>query len=215
MKNSTFAILVVMGVFMALLAGCRDKGSPGEPQVSEDVEAGAETDTGKKAPGFTLENYDGAKVSLSDYKGKIVVLEWFNYECPFSEDHYKRVHTMSDLADKYKDKGVVWLAINSTNHLDVAKNREFAAKYKVEHAILNDSPGKVGRAYGAKTTPHMFVINSKGSIVYDGAIDDSPLGKKTGNVTNYVDQALAELTAGKAVSIANTKSYGCNVKYPK
>jgi peroxiredoxin len=167
----------------------------------------------KRAPGFELNSFDGKTVSLSDYRGKIVVLEWFNIECPFSLYHHETKNTMASLANKYKSKNVVWLAVNSTNHTTPKANKTFSVKYKLPFPILDDRSGKVGRAYGAKTTPHIFVINPRGRIVYDGAIDDSPLGKKKEGVVNYVDNALAELTAGKAVSISNTKSYGCTVKY--
>ena len=168
---------------------------------------------GKKAPEFTLKNYDGKAISLSDYKGKIVVLEWLNYECPFVRYHYEKAHTMTGLADKYKNKNIVWLAINSTGHLTTDKNKEFAEKHNISYPILDDRSGKVGHAYGAKTTPHMFIIDTKGMIVYNGAIDDSPMGKKEKDVINYVDKALTELTGGKEISIPNTEPYGCSVKY--
>jgi peroxiredoxin len=170
-----------------------------------------------EAPDFALRSFGGKYVSLADNKGKIVVLEWFNQECPFSKYHYDKATTMIDLANKYKDKGVVWLAIDSTNHITDKKDEDFAAKYKLPYPILDDRSGAVGRAYGARTTPHMFIIDAKGGIVYNGAIDNAPVGKvkKGESAVNYVDQALAELTAGKAVSVATSKPYGCNVKYIK
>ncbi|MBN1392194.1 MAG: thioredoxin family protein [Sedimentisphaerales bacterium] len=169
---------------------------------------------GGKAPEFSLANYDGKMVSLADYKGKIVVLEWFNYECPFVKYHYEKADTMIDVSNKYKDKGVVWLAMNSMAHLTTEGNKEFAEKYKLSYPILDDRTGTVGRLYGALTTPHMFIIDAKGNIAYNGAIDNSPLGKEE-NVINYVDKALEELTTGKEVSTASTKPYGCTVKYAK
>jgi len=174
--------------------------------------------SGKRAPNFELNSFDGKSVSLSDYRGKIVVLEWFNFECPFVMYHYDLLSTrttMIDLAKKYKDKNVVWLAVNSTNHTTPAANKAFAKQYRLPYLILDDRPGKVGRAYGAETTPHMYVINTRGNLVYEGAIDDSPMGRKKEGVINYVDNALAELTAGKAVSTAKTKPYGCTVKYAR
>lgn len=201
MRNTIFTVLTILAVSVAALSSC------------ESNELVAETGVGNKAPEFTLTNYDGKTTSLSDYKNKIVVLEWFNYECPFVKYHYEKVNTMVELANKYRDKNVVWLAINSTKHLTTEKSKDFAKKYKLPYPILDDRSGKVGRAYGAKTTPHMFIIDTKGSIVYDGAIDNSPLGKKKEGVINYVDKALAELTAGKVVSTPNTKPYGCSVKY--
>ena len=169
----------------------------------------------KKAPDFTLTSFDDKTVSLSDYRGKIVVLEWFNFECPFVKYHYDTVPTMINLANKYKDKDVVWLAINSTSHTTPQANIEFAKKHSLPYPILDDRSGKVGHAYNATNTPHMFIIDTKGNIVYEGAIDNSPLGRKKEGVINYVDRALAELTAGKRVSTKETKPYGCSVKYPR
>ncbi|MGD1042109.1 MAG: redoxin domain-containing protein [Sedimentisphaerales bacterium] len=170
-----------------------------------------------KAPDFTLANYDGKTVKLSDYAGKIVVLEWFNYECPFARYNYEKTTAVNDLVNRFKDKGVVFLAINSTGHQESTKNKEFAEQFKVSHPILNDSSGKVGKAYGAKTTPHTFIIDAKGNIAYSGAFDNAPLGKipEGAQYVNYIDKALGELTGGKAVSIAETKPYGCSVKYGK
>jgi peroxiredoxin len=170
---------------------------------------------GRRAPDFELSSFDGKPIHLSDYRGKIVVLEWMNFECPFSRYHYETKNTMVELANKYKNKNVVWLAINSTNHTTPEANKTFASKHKLPYALLDDRPGKVGRTYGAETTPHMFIINTNGRIVYEGAIDNSPMGKNKEGIVNYVDNALAELTAGKAVSTAKTKPYGCTVKYAK
>ena len=196
---------VVLLVLVLILCGCESK----EP-VSK-----SESETRAEAPKFTLTNYDGKTIKLSDYKGKIVVLEWFNYECPFVKYHYDKARTMSELADKYKDRNVVWLAINSTAHQTTEKNKEFADKYKIGYPILDDKSGTTGRAYQAQKTPHMFIIDTKGMIAYSGAIDNSPLGKNKDGVINYVDQALAELTSGKTISASNTEPYGCSVKYVK
>ena len=170
-----------------------------------------------KAPDFKLKNYNGKEVKLADYKGKIVVLEWINQECPFVKYHYEKKPTMNELAARYKKKNVVWLAIDSTNHQETEKNKEYAEKNKILHPILDDRSGKVGRAYKATNTPHMFIIDTNGNIVYNGAIDNAPLGKvpEDKELINYVDKALEELTSGKAVSIAKIKPYGCTVKYKK
>jgi peroxiredoxin len=170
-----------------------------------------------KAPDFTLTNYDGKTVKLSDYASKIVVLEWFNYECPFARYNYEKTTAVNDLVNKFKDKGVVFLAINSTGHQESTKNKEFAEQFKVSHPILNDSKGTVGKAYGAQTTPHTFIIDAKGNIVYNGAFDNAPLGKtpEGAQYVNYIDKALGELTGGKTVSTQQTKPYGCSVKYGK
>jgi len=171
--------------------------------------------SGKRAPEFELNSFDGKTVSLSGYRGKIVVLEWFNFECPLSRYHYDTKNTMVELANKYKGKNVVWLAVNSTSHTTPEPNKTFAKRHGLPYLILDDRSGKVGRAYGAETTPHMYIINARGNLVYEGAIDDSPMGQKKEGVVNYVDNALAELTAGKAVSTAKTKPYGCTVKYAR
>jgi len=170
---------------------------------------------GKQAPQFELSSFDGRTIKLSDYKGRIVVLEWMNAECPFSRYHYETVHTMVDLATKYRDKRVVWLAINSTNHTTVEANRDFAKKCKLPYPILDDRTGQVGRQYGARNTPHMFVIDTDGTIAYEGAIDNAPLGKQEPGAgpVNYVDKALSELLAGEKVSLPVTPPYGCSVKY--
>ncbi len=174
-------------------------------------------ETPTKAPDFTLKNYDGKEVKLADLKGKIVVLEWFNYECPFVKYHYEKASTMKDLAAKYKDKNIVWLAINSTGHQETAKNKAYAEKHKILYPILDDHSGKIGRAYNATNTPHIIIINTEGNIAYNGAIDNAPMGRvpEDEKVVHYADNALAELTANKTVSTAKTKPYGCTVKYKK
>jgi peroxiredoxin len=110
---------------------------------------------------------------------------------------------------------VVWLAVNSTSHTTEGQNKEFAAKHKPGYPILDDRSGKVGRAYRAVSTPHMFIIDAKGGIVYTGAIDNSPMGRKKDGVINYVERALAELAGGGTVSTPATKPYGCSVKYAR
>lgn len=170
-----------------------------------------------KAPDFKLKNHDGKEVKLADYKGKIVVLEWINQECPFVKYHYEKKSTMKELAARFKDKKVVWLAIDSTNHQKTEKNKKYAEKNKILHPILDDRLGKIGKAYKATNTPHIFITDANGNIAYNGAIDNAPLGKvpKDKELVNYVDKALKELTSGKAVSVAKTKPYGCTVKYRK
>jgi len=170
---------------------------------------------GRRAPDFTLSSFDGRTFSLSDLKGKIVVLEWINLECPFSMYHYKTKTTMADLAKKYKDKNVVWLAVNSTNNTTAEANMEFAKEQSLPYPILDDRAGRVGRLCGARTTPNVFIINEEGRIVYDGAIDSAPMGQVQpgSGVVNYVDKALSELTTGRDVSTASTPPYGCSVKY--
>lgn len=170
---------------------------------------------GRRAPNFELDSFDGRNISLSQYQGRVVVLEWFNMDCPFSKYHYETKSTMVDLAKKYQDKEVVWLAVNSASTTKPEANRSFAKKNKLPYPILDDRSGRVGRAYGARTTPHVFVIDKNGFVAYNGAIDSAPMGKAKEGVTaiNYVDQALAALTSGQKVTTPATPPYGCSVKY--
>ena len=178
------------------------------------VGAGDGVSVGDQAPDFTLSDTAGNVVSLSDFKGKIVVLEWLNPDCPFVQRHYK-AGTMKKLATAYGDKGVVWLTINSTNYMDAAANAKFKNDNNLSSTILVDQAGKVGHLYEAKTTPHMYIIDGEGRLVYNGAIDDDPRGNKGESTVNYVAVALDEVVAGKAVTTAETKPYGCSVKYKK
>lgn len=169
---------------------------------------------GQPAPSFTLTDVAGKSVSLADFKGKTVVLEWMNPNCPFSIRHSKE-KTMTGIAAKHPD--IVFLAINSTrrdhkDYLEPQAYQKILAEHAIGYPVLYDASGEVGRAYAAKTTPHMFVIDKTGKLVYDGAIDDQPSGGNAAR-TNYVDKALADLAAGRAVAVATTKPYGCTVKY--
>jgi peroxiredoxin len=212
-------ILTIMAISILVLGGCEKKepaeGPTGQPGTPPGTAPPGTTppEVERKAPDFTLKSFDGETFSLSDLKGKIVVLEWFNFECPYVMYHYDEKTTMVDLANKYKDKDVVWLAINSTSHTTPEANKAFAEKHKLPYPILDDRDGKVGKAYGAMTTPHMFVIDARGSIAYQGAIDNSPRGKKKTGVVNYVEKALDELLAGEEVTKKDTMPYGCSVKY--
>jgi len=209
MRNRIFVMLVLMTVSALALGGCKGKETEPQPEPTPQSQGS------RKAPEFTLKSFDGKTISLSDYKGKIVVLEWFNYECPYVLRHYGQPSTMVELASKYQDKNVVWLAINSTSHATEEANKEFARQHGLPYPILDDRAGVVGQAYGAKTTPHMYIIDTEGNIAYQGAIDNAPRGRKKEGLVNYVDQALAELTAGKSVTTTDTMPYGCSVKYAK
>jgi len=170
---------------------------------------------GKPAPDFTLTDSSGHELSLADLEGKVVVLEWLNPDCPFVQRHY-REGTMKRLEAAYADKGVVWLTVNSTHYMDAKVSAAFAEAQEIDWPILIDQDGTVGRAYGAQTTPHMFVIDGRGTVVYAGAIDDDPRGSKPAvERTDYVAQALDEVLAGKPVATPETKPYGCSVKYAK
>lgn len=168
----------------------------------------------EKQKDFTLKDQDGESVSLKDFKGKVVVLEWINCDCPFVKAHHGD-KTMQRLADKWSKKKVVWLGINSTHYQTPERDREHREKYGLPYPILSDSSGEVGKLFRAMTTPHVFVLDKKGKVVYQGAIDDDPDGKKRreGKALNYVDKALTELFAGKKPSVAKTHPYGCSVKY--
>jgi peroxiredoxin len=179
------------------------------------VAAAAGAVVGEPAPGFTLSDSAGHEVSLGDLKGKVVVLEWTNPDCPFVQRHY-REGTMKRLETAYADRGVVWLTVNSTHYMDAKASAAFAETQKIDWPILVDQDGAVGRAYGAQTTPHMYIIDGKGTVVYAGAIDDDPRGSEPASErTDYVAKALDEVLAGKAVSTPETKPYGCSVKYKK
>ena len=168
----------------------------------------ANPDVGKPAPDFTLMDQNGQKHTLSQYKGKVVVLEWTNPTCPFVVRHYKQ-KTMTNLAKKHGD--VVWLTLNSSYFANDKENGKWA-KIEGVKTVLNDPSGKVGKAYGARTTPHMYVVDQKGNLAYKGAIDDDPYGDKKAPM-NYIDQAVSSLKAGKTVAMSDTKPYGCSVKY--
>ena len=175
---------------------------------------------GQPAPGFTLPDANGRQVSLADFRGRTVVLEWNNPECPFTQKHYDSGNMQRSQAAATGD-GVVWLSMNSSapgnqGHMDAAEAREVAAETgaRATHYLL-DPRGEVGRAYGARTTPHMYVVNESGTLVYAGAIDDRPTADPADveGARNHVLAALADLEAGRAVSVPTTRPYGCNVKY--
>ena len=167
---------------------------------------------GEAAPDFTLKNTDGKDVTLSSFAGKIVVLEWFNPQCPVVVRWYQD-GGMNKVYDQYKDKEIVWLAINTTKGHTVEEDKAAMKKWNIARPVLNDADGKVGRAYGAKTTPHMFIIDKEGRLAYAGGIDDDQSGRKGDSATNYVAKALDELLAGESVSTPESQPYGCAVKY--
>lgn len=178
--------------------------------------ARAELKVGDAAPAFSLTDQNGKTVSLEQFRGKPVVLEWFNEGCPFVEKFYSQ-GDMNRIAEEYKARGVTWLAVNSTKGRGNSDNLAVAGEWKIDRPILNDSTGVTGRAYGAKTTPHMYIVSADGKLVYAGAIDDKK-SAEAGDVAgakNYVRVALDEILAGKSVTTASTKAYGCSVKYAK
>ena len=220
MKRLLLATLVLAA------SACGRPSSSSGPATSASVTGPATTATmakaaiGSPAPDFTLTGLDGHAVTLSSFKGKTVVLEWFNPGCPF----VRKAHTggsLKDAAARAQTQDVVWLAVNSAvpgkqgNGADA--NRKVAAEFGMAHPILLDDDGHVGRAYGATNTPNMYVIDPQGTLVYRGAIDNSPDGEgqspTDGKLVNYVDEALAAVKAHQPVKVPETKAYGCGVKY--
>lgn len=211
----TFSIVTALAIAIGGAACASGSGAAGSAVAAAGAPAvePASATIGAPAPAFTLPDAAGQPVKLSDFAGKVVVLEWVNPDCPFVKRHAD-AGTMRSLAQKYQGK-VVWLGINSTNYMDSAANAKWIAERSLPYPVLDDHTGAVGHAYNAKTTPHMYVIDTTGKLVYAGAIDDDNAGTKGASAVNYVDAALAEVTAGKPVSIAETKPYGCSVKYAK
>ena len=177
-------------------------------------------ETNQPAPEFSLTDIQKQSHSLSDYKGKYVVLEWNNPDCPFVKKHYDS-HNMQKLQEKFTKEDVIWLSINSSaegnqGHYAPAEIQTILEKSGAHpSAYLLDLDGKVGKMYGAQTTPHMYVINPQGVLIYQGAIDDIPSfdQEDIAKAKNYVSDAITQAKAGQAVSNPSTKSYGCSVKY--
>ena len=175
---------------------------------------------GSPAPALTLTDTRGKQHNLADYKGKYVVLEWVNLGCPFVKKHYESGN-MQATQKKAVDKGVVWLSVCSSakfkqGNLSPADwNEEITERKMASTAVLLDESGEVGKTYGAKTTPHMYIVNPAGVLIYKGAIDDKPTTNKDtiAGARNHVLAALDESMAGKPVSMASTTPYGCSVKY--
>lgn len=175
---------------------------------------------GKAAPAFTLKDISENTHALEAFKGSYVVLEWTNYDCPFVKKHYE-TGNMPGLQKKLTDEGVVWLTICSSapgkqgNFTKDEWIKRMEAVKAAPKAVLLDNDGSVGRSYGAKNTPHLFVLNPEGVVIYAGAIDNQPGVDRTilSKAVNYVTQALSEAKAGKPISVPETKAYGCSVKY--
>ena len=175
---------------------------------------------GKPAPDFTLKDLDGHSVRLADFRGKVVVLEWFNPKCPFVNLAHSK-GSLKGAAARHMADGVVWLGVDSAapgkQGYAVEDIRDGVNRMGLTHPILRDESGAVGHAYGATNTPHLFVIDKAGTLVYAGAIDNSPDAEgespQGGALVNYVDAALADLAAGRPVRTPRTKAYGCGVKY--
>jgi peroxiredoxin len=179
----------------------------------------AAAQVGQPAPDFTATDINGKTIKLSDYKGKIVVLESYNLDCPFCHNHY-RSGAMQELQKEMADKGVVWLLVNSVgprfpgHRSPEAARKELAEQKMKVTAWIDDSSGAVGKKYGMRTTPHMFVIDQKGVLAYQGAIDDRvATDGDPRSARNYVREAVQKLLAGEKVEVSQTRPYGCGVKY--
>ncbi len=232
-------LLLTAGLSISLLA-CKPTASPPETKGDANTDSTPTTDqekapveeksptnagmtsasVGKVAPDFTLTDLDDKPFKLSDALGKTVVLEWFNPQCPF----VKAAHTKGSLVDtakKLQEKGVVYVAINSGAPGKQGHGKEVnqagQETFKMTHPILLDESGEVGRAYGATNTPHLFVIDPKGVLVYSGAIDNSKDGEgqspEGGTLINYVTSSVESVLSGSPVAVPETKAYGCSVKY--
>jgi peroxiredoxin len=186
------------------------------------VVAVAAVRVGEAAPKFTATDSNGHQQSLSQYKGKYVVLEWHNQGCPYTKKHYESGN-MQKLQKLWTAKGVVWFTVISSapgeqGYVDAAQENEYVKRMNAAPtAVLLDPSGNLGHLYGAKTTPHMFVINPQGQVIYEGAIDDKSTSDAAdiSGATNYVTAALEESMAGKQVAVATSRPYGCSVKYAK
>ncbi|HVJ65934.1 MAG TPA: thioredoxin family protein [Bdellovibrionota bacterium] len=184
------------------------------------TQARAEAKVGEAAPAFELKDVDGKAHSLASFKGKTVVLEWLNHECPFVKKHYDSGN-MQKLQESATKDGVIWLSIASSapgkeGYMDAVTTKKVSAEKKSKAtAVLLDASGAVGKVYGAKVTPHMYVIDGTGKLVYNGAIDDKASTKveDVKGAKSYVSEALASVKKGEAVKVSATKPYGCGVKY--
>ncbi len=193
--------LVAVGLALAIVVF-------GNPLRAEDLPV---LPTGQAAPDFEVTDEDGNLHKLSDYAGKAVVIEWTNPDCPFVKRHYDS-GTMEDLAASLEVEEVVWLAANSTRSNKPEDTRAWKQRQGFSYATLQDADGTLGRSYGARTTPHMFVIDGAGVLQYNGAIDDDPKGRASQPV-NYVRAAVQSVKAGAKPDPSQTEPYGCSVKY--
>ncbi|HET7289252.1 MAG TPA: redoxin domain-containing protein [Thermodesulfobacteriota bacterium] len=204
---------VITGAFLILIAFLTVS-MTGAGACADEIKAG------KAAPDFTFTDIEGTTTKLSDFRGKYVVIEWFNHGCPFTEKHYKS-DKMQDLQRKYTEEGVVWISVNSTNeghanYQDAAMTRKEAEAYGTSATyIVLDPSGKIGKLYGAKTTPDIFIVDPQGKLIYAGAADsiNSTDTYDIPKAENYIDLALTEAMAGTPVATPETKPYGCGVKY--
>ncbi|HKK20224.1 MAG TPA: thioredoxin family protein [candidate division Zixibacteria bacterium] len=227
MKTLFKTITVLAGLFLLISCSSNKESASAQSksEKSQSVQVKADvtemhTDVDQPAPDFTLTDANGNKHSLSDYKGKYVVLEWINFGCPFVKAQYASGN-MQSLQKKYTDEGVVWLTICSSakGKQGYFTGEELRDQIKEHHsnatAYLIDADGSVGRTYEAKATPNMYVINPQGTLIYAGAIDDTPTTDASAvpKSTNYVSLALNASMKGDPVPVKTSQPYGCSVKY--
>jgi peroxiredoxin len=214
MQPTTRRTFFAVGLTGVAAAALGLSAAPGWSDTATEARIGA------PAPGFSLTDSGGTTVSLADFKGKTVVLEWTNHECPYVRKHYGG-NAMQALQKKWTAQGVVWLTlISSAPGTQGYVSADEANKLTVERsaaptAVLFDPQGQVGRTYGAQTTPHMYVITGSGTLAFMGGIDDKPTTRLEDLKTarNFVDAALTELAAGRPVSVTTSRPYGCSIKY--
>ena len=219
MVKTSYNFLIVWGVVASLLfslGGCKKLS-----EIFFEAKSDEETvNAGQPAPDFTLFDITGKEHRLSQYLGKYVILEWVNFDCPYVKKHYKSGN-MQNLQKKYTAQGEVWLSINSSapgkqGNFTIEEINKRSKKLATHYsAYLLDPDGKVGRMYGAQTTPHMYIIDPKGKLIYQGAIDSIPTADEEDipEATNYITLAVDESQNGKALTHRTTVAYGCAVKY--
>ena len=205
-------LAVLVAVDLAAQAGPSGPMAEAQPGTAAEV-PGRGPQVGGAAPDFTLVGADGKTYKLSDYKDKVVVLEWLNQDCPFSNYKTGAGPRSKALAEKCREAGVVWLGIDTTHYQTVEGEAKYIKENQIPYPILMDTDGRVGRLYGAATTPHVFVID-KGKIRYIGAFDNDPRrDRPAGEYRGYVEEALAAVLAGKDVPLTSVAPWGCTVKY--
>jgi len=218
---STFAPPQTTSTVNAAASPGRPLRTPDEvPVTAPESNGDAHAEIGAPAPDFELSDLEGHRQKLSRFRGKMVVLEWFNPTCADVLYAYGE-GGLREMQARLATSGIVWLAINSAGPgdegSDLALNQQFAAERHLPHPILLDPTGVVGRAYGARTAPHMFIINERGVLVYSGGLDNAPGGKveSRASKTNYIETAIADLRSGHAVIQSSTRPYGCEIKYAR
>ena len=203
-------------MLITLFLACSTTSTPvAVAELPAPIEAAAKANLGEAAPNFSLPDLDGTIHSLADHSGKVVVLEWFNPGCPFVKAAYDE-EVVQELAASHASD-TVWLRINSGSErkqgAGIDENRRAAKKWDMEGPLLLDASGAVGKAYGAKTTPQIVVIDTQGMVRFNGALDNAPLGASQGEYKPYAGTAIAAVLSGSEVEVTKPKPWGCSVKY--